>query len=203
MLISEGYLLLLMVVCLIYVTIIIPQKMKEHHVPMLLRQADENMFHVMMRVRCFVFLFYITLTGCLTHLTNLFPDKCLHTTTEPLYWEQFDVVTTDLYQFCLVSLIWFISIPLSFFFICGYFRDATRYALIPCMITSIVFLSFAMVLSLLSIINVLLNGNSYLIRGIHGGNLFVYLLCQLLNTCYRIKYSKRDLLRTEDEEIDV
>ena len=37
MLISEGYLLLLMVVTLVAVTIIIPQKMKEHHVPMLLR----------------------------------------------------------------------------------------------------------------------------------------------------------------------
>ena len=66
---------------------------------------------------------------------------------------------------------------LAFFFICGYFRDASRYALIPCMITSIVFLSFAMVLSFMSIINVILNGNSYVIRGIHGGNLFFYLLC--------------------------
>ena len=92
---------------------------------------------------------------------------------------------------------------MSFFLICGYFKDATRYALIPCMITSIVFMSFATVLSIIAIINVLINGNSILIRAIHGGNLFVYLLCQLLNTCYRIRYSKRDLLRTEEEELDV
>lgn len=32
---------------------------------MLLRQADENMFHVMMRIRNFVFLLYIMLSGCL------------------------------------------------------------------------------------------------------------------------------------------
>ena len=79
MLVSEAYIMLLMLVCMIFVTIIIPQKMKEHHVPMLMRQADENMFHVMMRVRCFVYLFYITLAGCLAHLTNFYPDACLHT----------------------------------------------------------------------------------------------------------------------------
>ena len=37
MLASEAYILLLMFVCMIFVTIIIPQKMKEHHVPMLMR----------------------------------------------------------------------------------------------------------------------------------------------------------------------
>jgi len=65
MLASEAYILLLMTVLMIFVTIIIPQKMKEHHVPMLLREADENMFHVMMRVRCMVFLCFMTLSGCL------------------------------------------------------------------------------------------------------------------------------------------
>ena len=64
MLASEGYILLLMFTLMIFVTIIIPQKMKEHHVPMVMRQADENMFHVMMRIRCMVFLVYITLSGC-------------------------------------------------------------------------------------------------------------------------------------------
>lgn len=55
------------------------------------------MFHVMMRIRCFVFLFYITLSGCLCHLTNYFPDKCLHTAENPIFFTQFDVNMTDYY----------------------------------------------------------------------------------------------------------
>ena len=66
MLLSETYILLLMVIAMIFAVIVIPQRMKEHHVPMLMRQADENMFHVMMRVRGFVFLFFMTISGCLT-----------------------------------------------------------------------------------------------------------------------------------------
>ena len=71
--------------------------MKEHHVPMLMRQADENMFHVMMRIRCFVFLFFITLSGCLCHVTNYFPDTCLHTELNPIVFKSFDVNMTDYY----------------------------------------------------------------------------------------------------------
>ena len=97
MLASEAYVLLLMTVLMIFVTIIIPQKMKEHHVPMLMREADENMFHVMMRIRCMVFLVYMTLSGCLCHLTNLFTDTCLHTENEPMLFDDFDVNMTDYY----------------------------------------------------------------------------------------------------------
>jgi hypothetical protein len=55
------------------------------------------MFHVMMRIRCFVFLFYITLSGCLCHLTNFFTDACLHTELDPKIYKEFDVVMTDYY----------------------------------------------------------------------------------------------------------
>ena len=203
MLVSEAYILLLMAVTMIFATIIIPQKMKEHHVPMLMRQADENMFHVMMRVRCFVFLFYITLSGCLCHLTNYFADTCLHTELKPILFTQFDVNMTDYYQFCMVSLIWFISIPVSCFLIGAYFKDATRYSMIPCMITSLVFIVFALVLSIFTITNMLLNGNSYFVVATQCANLFVYFFVQMLNFIYLVKYSKKDLLRTEEEEIDV
>ncbi len=134
--------------------------MKEHHVPMLMRQADENMFHVMMKVRGFVFLFYMTLSGCLCHLTNYYPDRCLHTKVDPVYFNNFDVIVTDYYQFCLVSLIWFISIPTSCFLIMAYFRDATRYSMIPCMVTSIVFMVFASILSAVTIANMLVNSRT-------------------------------------------
>ena len=177
--------------------------MKEHHVPMLLRQADENMFHVMMRIRGFVFLFYITLTGCLCQLTNYFADTCLHTETNPSWLSSWDVVMTDYYQFCLVSLIWFISIPAGFFLIMSFFKDASRYAMIPCMITSVVFMFMALVLSLMTVFNVLLNGRDVFVKSAHGANLFVFFYTQFFNSVYRYKYAKKDLLRTEEEQIDV
>ena len=64
-LVSEGYILLLMTVVMLMVTVIIPSRMKEYHVPMLLREAGENMFHVMMKIRVYIYMFFITLSGCL------------------------------------------------------------------------------------------------------------------------------------------
>ena len=203
MLASEAYVLLLMTVLMIFVTIIIPQKMKEHHVPMLMREADENMFHVMMRIRCMVFLVYMTLSGCLCHLTNLFTDTCLHTENEPMLFDDFDVNMTDYYQFCLISLVWFISIPVSCFFVGAYFKDASRYSVIPCMITSVVFFGLTFLISAVCILNMMLNGNGYMVRAVQGANLFVYFYCQFFNMIYSAKYAKRDLLRSEEEEIDV
>lgn len=177
--------------------------MKEHHVPMLLRQADENIFHVMMRIRGFVFLTFMTLSGCLSHLTNYFPDTCLHTQLDATLIDAMDVTMTDYYQYCMVALIWFISIPVLFFLVMSFFRDATRYAMIPCMVTSVVFGLFALCLSMLSIFNMFLNGHGTLVKTAHGVNVLVYLYLQLFNGIYRYKYAKRDLLRTEEEEIDV
>ena len=177
MLASEGYILLLMFTLMIFVTIVIPQKMKEHHVPMVMRQADENMFHVMMRIRCMVFLVYITLSGCFCQITNYFVDTCLHTEMNPVFFSSFDVNMTDYYQFCLISLIWFISIPVTCFLIGAFFKDASRYSMIPCMVTSVVFMVFALTLSSVTILNMMLNGNSYMVQVVHGVNIFVYFYC--------------------------
>ena len=73
--------------------------------------------------------------------------------------------------------------------------------MIPCMITSVVFMVFANVLSGICILNMILNGNDYMVRAVHGANLFVYIYCQLFNFIYRCKYARRDLLRSEEEEI--
>ena len=150
-----------------------------------------------------VFMLFITLSGCLCHLTNYFTDTCLHTENNPIYFDEFKVIMTDFYQFCLVSLIWFISIPVSCFMIGAFFKDATRYSMIPCMVTSLVFLFFAFTLSAIVILNMILNGNGYMVQAVQGANIFVVIYCQLFNTCYRMKYAKKDLLRTEEEEVDV
>lgn len=203
MLASEGYILLLMILMMIFVTIIIPQKMKEHHVPLLMREAEENMFHVMMRIRCYVFYLFITLSGCLCHLTNYFFDTCLHTNNDPIFFENFSVNMTDYYQFAMVCLIWFISVPVLFFMAGSYFKDASRYSMIPCMITSMVFLLFAMMLSAISITNMFFNANSWMVKYVQIANLGVAVYCQFFNWIYRCTYAKKDLLRTEEEEIDV
>ena len=156
-----------------------------------------------MRIRSWVFLAFMTLSGCLSHLTNYFPDTCLHTTNEPRIVDAMDVTMTDYYQYCMVALIWFISIPVLFFLLMAFFRDATRYAMIPCMVTSIVFGLFALCLSLISIVNMFLNGHSTLVKTAHGVNVLVYFYTIFFTKIYRCKYAKRDLLRTEEEEIDV
>ena len=149
-----------------------------------------------------VFLFYITLSGCLCQLTNYFPDACLHTELDPKLFTEFNPVMTDYYQFCMVSLIWFISVPVTCFLIGAAFKDATRYAVIPCMITSLVFMVFALILSCIVILNVMLNGNSWFVKGCHFANWGVYLYVWMFNKIYHCKYAKRDLLRTEEEEVD-
>ena len=127
----------------------------------------------------------------------------MHTENEPKFFSAFDVNMTDYYQFCMISLVWFISIPVSCFLIGAFFKDATRFSMIPCMITSIVFMVFALILSAVCILNMMLNGNGYMVRAVQGANLFVYFYCQFFNCIYAAKYSKRDLLRSEEEEIDV
>ena len=62
---------------------------------------------------------------------------------------------------------------------------------------------FALILSAVCILNMMLNGNGYMVRAVQGANLFVYFYCQFFNCIYAAKYSKRDLLRSEEEEIDV
>ena len=75
--------------------------------------------------------------------------------------------------------------------------------MIPCLVTSLVFLVFTLILSVVTIANILANGRSIYVRGAHVANLAVYLYVYLFSWIYRVKYSKKDLLRTEEEEIDV
>ena len=75
--------------------------------------------------------------------------------------------------------------------------------MLPCMITGIVFMVFTLILSSICIFNVFFNGNSMMVKYVHTANLGVYVYCQFFNFIYKIIYAKKDLLRTEEEEIDV
>merc|ERR1711862_409319 len=106
------------------------------HVPLILRKADENNFHLVMRARNTCLLFFIALSGSMTHLTNYFVrDICLHTTDTPVLIDAFDVNMTDFYQYCLISLVWFISFPMIAYTIFNFFRDVSKYVCIPFIIT--------------------------------------------------------------------
>ena len=204
MMVSEVYIFFLMIVLMFFAVFLIPIKMREHHIPMILRKADENNFHLIMRARNFCLLQFILLSGSLTHLSNYYvEDICLHTTNKKLFFNVIDANMTDYYQYCLVTLYWFVTFPLISYWIANYFKDVSRYCCIPFVITGFVFLGFAGLISAVSIFNTLLNGNGWLIRGAMLGQIGVYILCEMFNSFYRYKFAKRDLLRTEEEEIDV
>lgn len=98
MVVSEAYIFILMLVLLFFTVYLIPVKMKEYHVPIILRRADENMFHVIMRGRNACLLIFIALSGSLPHLFNYFvEDVCLHANTDPIWFSAFDVNMTDYY----------------------------------------------------------------------------------------------------------
>ena len=133
--------------------------------PLILRSAEENNFHLVMRARNFCLLFFIGLSGSFTHLCNYFVhDKCLHTIQDPNLITSMTVSMVDFYQYCLVSLIWFISAPLIAYGIFNFFRDVGKYICIPFIITGIVFMTFAGLISAVAIFNIMLNGNSWLTR---------------------------------------
>ena len=74
MIVSEGYILLLMLFLSILAVHVIPETLKEHHIPMLFRQADENMFSVIMRARIFAYFYFIILCGCMPQLSLYYVD---------------------------------------------------------------------------------------------------------------------------------
>ena len=84
---------------------------------------------------------------------------------------------TDYYQYCLVSLIWLITAPLILYLMLSFFNDVSRYLCIPFVITGLVFLGFAILISVIAILNTLLNGNGWLIRSAQMAQVSVYLLC--------------------------
>ena len=74
MIISEGYILLLMLSLSILAVYVIPEMLKEHHIPMFLREADENMFSVIMRARILAYMYFLILAGCMPSLSLYFVD---------------------------------------------------------------------------------------------------------------------------------
>ena len=80
---SNSYIVVLMFILAILAVYVIPVKLKEHHIPMLFRQADENMFSVIMRAMIFAYFYFIILCGCMPSASMYrVDDVCLHTDLE-------------------------------------------------------------------------------------------------------------------------
>ena len=200
---SLSYIVVLMFVLAILAVYVIPVKLKEHHIPMLFRQADENMFSVIMRAMIFAYFYFIILCGCMPSVSMYrVEDTCLHTnhktefgtTKSPL-----DVNMTDFYTVCLAMFVWFITAPILLYMVFAYFKDASRYLLIPIVVANLVFLFGCTLLSMVVIGMTIYNGNSMIMQVTTFVNCVILILAIVMNEIYRCKFSKKDLLRTEDD----
>ena len=178
----------------------IPIKLREHHIPMLFRQADENMFSVIMRAMIFAYFYFIILCGCMPSASMYrVHDVCLHTDLEGDSKTTLDIEQTDYYTVCLAMFVWFITAPILLYMVFAYFKDASRYLLIPIVVANLVFLFGCTLLSMVVIGMTIYNGNSMIMQVTTFVNCVILILAIVMNEIYRCKFSKKDLLRTEDD----
>ena len=178
--------------------------LKEHHIPMFLREADENMFSVIMRARIMSYAYFLILAGCMPSLSLYFVDaSCLFTAQEATETKTtLDVSMTDYYQVCLIMFVWFISVPMVLFVILAKFKDASRYLLVPIVVASLVFVLVCSLLALLVIGFTIVHGNSLFMRVLTAINCTILVFSIAINKFYTIRYSKKDLLQSDEQQID-
>lgn len=80
-------------------------------------------------------------------------------------------------------------------------NDNLRYALVPIMVGFVIFLVMVGILSAIVIVYAIIFANSMYIRIIHLINIGVLTFTILIAYLYRKEFAKKDLLRTEEEEI--
>ena len=161
MMVSELFVMLLIVCCFILAVIYVPFFMKEHDIPIILRRAGSNVFFDLLQIRLVIFIYYMILTGSLPHLTMYWlKDRCLHTTDE----DYFGINWTDYYQYCLTIMSWTMSIPLVLWVIASFFKDNFRYLMTPFLVANLVYCLCVAMLSFVTIIFTIIEGNSFEIK---------------------------------------
>ena len=80
-------------------------------------------------------------------------------------------------------------------------NDNLRYALIPIMVAFVIFLLMVGILSVIVVVYAIIFANSMYIRIIHLINLGVLIFTIGVARLYRKEFAKKDLLRTDEEEI--
>jgi len=117
---STVYVLLIMLVLAGLSTIYVPYYLKEYSIPAILRLTNDNMFFSTMRIRSLTYFCFIISAGCLPHLHfyNVSAD-CLHTQNSDI----FGLIWTDRYYYSLVTLLWFVSVPIILFYVASVNKD--------------------------------------------------------------------------------
>ena len=180
MIVSESYVLVMMLVTAFVACVFLPFNAKERTIPIYLRQAQSNVFLDFLYLRIGAFMFFMMLSGCLPQLNFYRLDLCLHTTST-----KFGLLWTDYYQYCLVALIWVITVPFIIFILARVMNDNLRYALVPIMVVFVIFLLMVGILSTIVIIEAIIFANSMYIRIIHLINIGVLIFTIGVARLYR------------------
>lgn len=92
MIVSESYVLIMMLCTAFIACVFLPYNAKERTIPIYLRQAQSNVFLDFLYLRIGAFAFFMMLSGCLPQLNFYRLDVCLHTTST-----KFGLLWTDYY----------------------------------------------------------------------------------------------------------
>ena len=99
------------------------------------------------------------------------------------------------------ALVWAVTIPYLSFGLAYILRDNIRYVLIPIMIATMIWQILITILAAIIIGHSMKSPNFWWIRLMHLCNLGVLVFSILIASCYRHYFSRRDLLKTDEEEI--
>ena len=92
-------------------------------------------------------------------------------------------------------------IPMIIFVWFGLLRDNLRFGCIPVIIATGIFQFLIFTLAMIVVVNCIICANNWIVRGAHIANIVVLVFSIIIASLYRNYYAKRDLLRTEEEEI--
>lgn len=109
---------------------------------------------------------------------------------------------TDSTQFITTMLVWTITVPVGFFIWFGILRDNIRYVCIPIMIATAVFNILVVAMSLWVIIVGLYSASHWWVSLMHAINISVLIFTASITAIYGYFLARKDLLKTDDEEID-
>lgn len=196
--VSTGFVLLIMVLLAVLSTIIVPFELKEYSIPAILRLTNDNMFFSTMRIRTLTYFGFLICAGCLPHLSfYIVRADCLHTSNP----DPFGLVWTDRYFYSLVTLMWFVAMPLIMYFISSFGKDQTKFLFVPLMVAGMIFGLLIVVFGSIVIVFALFDANDIFTQVSIAFCIFVLLYSFTATLLYRIWYSERDLMRIDEEEL--
>lgn len=99
-------------------------------------------------------------------------------------------------------LVWTVTAPLVLFLWFALLRDNIRYVCVPVMIATFVFFVLIISMGLWVIIYSLWASSHWYLIFMHSINIAVLIYSIVIASCYRYWFASRDMLKTDDEEID-